>query len=49
LAEQLNAGVGIVASTAVNARLEEMADFYRVMRGAMDDAMRRWKRDRQPR
>jgi DNA-binding transcriptional regulator GbsR (MarR family) len=46
LAEQLNAGTGIVASREVNARLEEMAEFYRVMRGAMDDAMRRWKRGR---
>ena len=46
LAEQLNAGTGIVASKEVNARLEEMADFYRVMRGAMDDAMRRCKRGR---
>jgi DNA-binding transcriptional regulator GbsR (MarR family) len=49
LAEQLNAGAGIVASKEVNARLDEMADFYRVMRGAMEDAMRRWKRGRRPR
>ncbi len=49
LTEQLNAGTGIVASKKVNARLEEMAEFYRVMRGAMDDAMRRWKRGRRPR
>lgn len=49
LAEQLNAGIGIVGSSDVNARLEEMADFYRVMRGAMEDAMRRWKRGRRPR
>src|SRR5262249_40285119 len=46
LAEQLNAGTRIVASKEVNARLAEMAEFYRVMRGAMDDAMRRWKRGR---
>ena len=46
LAEQLNAGTGIVASREVNARLSEMAEFYRVMRSAMDDAMRRWKRGR---
>jgi len=46
LAEQLNAGNGIVGSKEVNARLEEMAEFYRVMRGAMDDALRRWKRRR---
>jgi predicted transcriptional regulator len=46
LAGQLNAGIGIVASKEVNARLDEMAEFYRIMRGAMDDAMRRWKRRR---
>lgn len=49
LAGQLHAGAAIAASKAVSARLEEMADFYRVMRGAMDDAMRRWKRGRRPR
>jgi DNA-binding transcriptional regulator GbsR (MarR family) len=49
LTEQLNAGTGIVATKEVNARLEEMAEFYRVMRGAMEDAMRRWKRGRRPR
>jgi HTH-type transcriptional regulator, osmoprotectant uptake regulator len=49
LAEQLTAGAGIVPSRDVNARLEEMAEFYRVMRGAMEDAMGRWKRDRRPR
>jgi len=46
LAQQLNAGSGIVGSKEVNSRLEEMAEFYRVMRGAMDDAIRRWKRRR---
>ena len=49
LAGQLNAGAGIAASKAVSARLEEMANFYRVTRGAMEDAMRRWKRDRRQR
>jgi hypothetical protein len=49
LAEQLNAGAGIAASRTVSARLGEMADFYRVMRGAMEDAMSRWKRDRRSR
>jgi DNA-binding transcriptional regulator GbsR (MarR family) len=44
LAGQLSAGAGIVPSKEVNARLEEMAEFYRVMRGAMEDAMSRWKR-----
>jgi DNA-binding transcriptional regulator GbsR (MarR family) len=47
LAGQLNAGTEIAASEAVSARLEEMADFYRVMRGAMEDAMSRWKLGRQ--
>ena len=46
LAGQLNAGAGIASSKAVSARLEEMADFYQVMRGAMEDAMSRWKHDR---
>jgi DNA-binding transcriptional regulator GbsR (MarR family) len=49
LAGQLNAGAEIAASGTVSARLEEMADFYRMMRGAMDDAMSRWKRGRRPR
>jgi DNA-binding transcriptional regulator GbsR (MarR family) len=49
LTEQLNAGAGIAGSKAVGARLEEMASFYRMMRGAMEDAMRRWKRGRQQR
>ena len=44
LADQLNAGVRLVTSKSVSARLEEMADFYRVMRSAMEDAMGRWKR-----
>ena len=49
LAGQMNAGAGIVPSKEVNARLEEMAEFYRVMRGAMETAMSRWKRGRRPR
>jgi hypothetical protein len=48
LAGQLNAGAEIAASKAVSARLKEMADFYRMMRGAMEDAMSRWKRGRRP-
>jgi hypothetical protein len=44
LAAQLNAGAAIVTSKGVSARLEEMADFYRVIRSAMEDAMGRWKR-----
>jgi hypothetical protein len=46
LAGQLKSGTGIVASREVNARLAEMAEFYHLMRAAMDDAMRRWKRRR---
>ena len=49
LTEQLSAGIGIGATKDVNARLEEMAEFYRMMRGAMEDAMRRWKRGGRPR
>jgi predicted transcriptional regulator len=49
LAGQLNTGAGIAASRSVSARLEEMADFYQVMRGAMEDAIGRWKRGRRPR
>lgn len=49
LAGQLNAGAAVVASKEVRARLEEMAEFYRVMRSAMEDAMSRWKRGRRPR
>jgi len=46
LAGQLDAGTEIAVSKAASARLGEMADFYRIMRGAMEDAMSRWKRDR---
>jgi len=49
LAVQLSAGVGIAASKAASAHLEEMADFYRVIRAAMEDAMHRWKRGRRQR
>ena len=44
LADQLNAGAGIVSSKGVGARLAEMAEFYQLMRSAMEDAIRRWKR-----
>jgi DNA-binding transcriptional regulator GbsR (MarR family) len=46
LADQLNAGVRVVTSKSVSVRLEEMADFYRVMRSAMEDAIGHWKRSR---
>lgn len=46
LAGQLSGGSKIAASAATRRRLEEMADFYRTMRGAMEEAMGRWKRGR---
>jgi DNA-binding transcriptional regulator GbsR (MarR family) len=49
LAEQLSAGARVAASKVASARLEEMADFYRVIRGAMEGAMSRWKRGRRQR
>jgi hypothetical protein len=49
LAGQLNAEARVAASKTVSARLESIADFYRVMRGAMEDAVSRWKRGRRPR
>jgi predicted transcriptional regulator len=49
MAGQFNAGAGIAASKTVSERLTEMADFYRMMRDAMEDAMRRWKRGRRTR
>jgi DNA-binding transcriptional regulator GbsR (MarR family) len=49
LAEQLRAGAEIVSSKDASARLKEMAAFYLLMREAMDDALRRWKRARRQR
>ena len=49
LAERLRAGAEIARSKDASARLTEMAEFYAVMRAAMDDALRRWKRRRHPR
>ncbi|VIO72400.1 HTH-type transcriptional repressor OpcR [Bradyrhizobium ivorense] len=46
MADQFNTGRAITASKEVRARLGEMADFYRIMRSAMDDAIGRWKRNR---
>jgi hypothetical protein len=48
LAGQLDAGAELSASRAVSARLGDMADFYRLMRGAMDDAIGRWRRRPRP-
>jgi DNA-binding transcriptional regulator GbsR (MarR family) len=44
LAAQMEAGVAIARSREVGTRFKEMAAFYRLMRGAMENAMRRWKR-----
>jgi len=49
LAEQLRAGAEIVRSKEARARLQEMAEFYGLMREAMDDALGRWKRGRRQR
>ena len=38
LAAQLNVRAEIITSNGVSARVEEMADFYRVMRGAVQEA-----------
>jgi hypothetical protein len=46
LAEQLDAGVRIAPAKGVSSRLKEMADFYRIMRSVMEDAIARWKRRR---
>ena len=47
LAQQLCAGAEIVRSKDASARLRVMAKFYGLMREALDDALRRWKRHRQ--
>lgn len=44
LSEQLDAGAEIVDSSEARARLAEMADFYRLIRSAMADAVTRWRR-----
>ncbi|MCA6123670.1 hypothetical protein J6500_17455 [Bradyrhizobium sp. WSM 1704] len=46
MAHQFNAATRITASRDVSARLAEMADFCRIVRGAMDDGISRWKRNR---
>src|SRR5215510_452481 len=43
LAELLRTGARTVASQAAHDRLEEMAEFYLVMREAMEAALRRWR------
>ena len=46
MADQFSAGKAVTPSKEVRARLNEMAEFYRIMRAAMDDAIGRWKRSR---
>jgi predicted transcriptional regulator len=46
LAGKFDAGASLSTSRAVSARLGDMADFYRLMREAMDDAIGRWRRRR---
>lgn len=48
LANQMDAGFEVVGSNEAGARLKQMADFYRVMRSAMDDALSVWKRMKRP-
>lgn len=43
LADQLDVGWDIAGSKEAGERLKEMAEFYRVMRGGLDDALSRWK------
>src|SRR5215510_2189396 len=43
LAELLRTGARSVASQAARDRLEDMAEFYLVMREAMEAALRRWR------
>jgi len=47
LAELLQTGAGSVASAGPRERLKDMAEFYLVMREAMDSALRRWRQRRE--
>jgi predicted transcriptional regulator len=48
LADQLDAGFDVVGSNEAGVRLKQMAEFYRVMRSAMGDALGRWKQMKRP-
>lgn len=48
LASQMDAGFDVVGSNEAGMRLKQMAEFYRVMCRAMDDALSRWKRRKRP-
>ena len=43
LAELLRSGAGAVASGTTRERLKEMAEFYQLMREAMESALHRWR------
>ena len=43
LAELLRSGAGAVASGTTHERLKEMAEFYQLMREAMESALHRWR------
>ena len=43
LAELLRSGAGAVASGTTRKRLKEMAEFYQLMREAMESALHRWR------
>ncbi len=48
LANQMDAGFDVVGSSEAGIRLKQMAEFYRVMCSAMDDALSRWKQMKRP-
>jgi DNA-binding transcriptional regulator GbsR (MarR family) len=47
MAELLRTAAGTVVPGSAGERLEEMAEFYLVMREAMDSALRSWRQRRQ--
>ena len=48
LANQMDAGFDVAGLNEVGMRLKQMAEFYRVMCSAMDDALSRWKQIKRP-
>jgi hypothetical protein len=46
IAEQLLKGVNVAGSEPVGARLEEMADFYRLARYELEGALQKWRAQR---
>jgi hypothetical protein len=47
MVELFRTGAGSVATGSARQRLNEMAEFYLVMRDAMDEALRSWRQRRQ--